>query len=104
VALVEGQRKAAVKYLLAASHAPVSEELAYSRHVAAWKVVRSLLDQGERESVVEYLERMANTSIVDRASLHEWAAAVRRGEMPNFEYCWTAYYPSVTRAVGGTCS
>jgi hypothetical protein len=104
LAIVEGDRRAAVKYMLTASRAPASEELAYSRHVASWKVVRRLLDQGERESVIEFLERMANTSVVDRASLHEWAAAVRRGEMPNFDYCWTAYYPGLTRAVGGKCS
>jgi hypothetical protein len=72
--------------------------------VTSWKVVRNLLDQGERESVIEFLERMAKTSVVDRASLHEWVAAVRRGEVPNFDYCWTAYYPSPTRAVGGKCS
>jgi hypothetical protein len=94
IALSEGNRKAAVLYMLTASKAPGSEELAYSRHVAAWKLVRRLLEQGERKSVIEFLERMASTSIVDRASLHEWATTIRRGEMPNFEYYWTAYYPS----------
>jgi hypothetical protein len=93
MALIDGDRKAAVKYLLAASRAPVSEELAYSRHIAGWKLVRRLLEQGERESVIEFLERMALINVVDQASLRECAAAIRRGDMPDFGPYWTAYYP-----------
>jgi hypothetical protein len=102
MALFDGDRKAAVRYLLAASRAPVSEELAYSRHIVGWKLVRRLLDQGERESVIEFLERMAHISIVDQASLRECAAAIRRGDMPNFGPYWTAYYPQPPVLVGAS--
>jgi hypothetical protein len=102
MALFDGDRKAAVRYLLAASRAPVSEELAYSRHIAGWKLVRRLLDQGERQSVIEFLERMAHISIVDQASLRECAAAIRRGDMPNFGPYWTAYYPQPPALVGAS--
>ena len=102
MALIDGDRKAAVRYLLAASRAPVSEELAYSRHIAGWKLVRRLLEQGERESVIEFLERMAHISIVDQASLRECAAAIRRGDMPHFGPDWTAYYPQSPVLVGAS--
>jgi beta-lactamase regulating signal transducer with metallopeptidase domain len=102
MALIDGDRKAAVRYLLAASRAPVSEELAYSRHITGWKLVRRLLEQGERESVIEFLERMAHISIVDHASLRECAAAIRRGDMPHFGPYWTAYYPQPPVLVGAS--
>jgi hypothetical protein len=102
MALIDGDRKAAVRHLLAASRAPVSEELAYSRHITGWNLVRRLLDQGERDSVIEFLQRMAHISIVDQASLRESVAAIRRGDMPNFGPYWTAYYPQPPVLVGAS--
>jgi hypothetical protein len=46
---------------------------------------RDLLREGERESVVAFLEEIAQTNVVRRTYLIESAAAIRRGQMPLFD-------------------
>jgi hypothetical protein len=85
LALREGDRKTAVLFLRKAARAPVSEELAYSKGMASshqWHFAGELLKQGEREVVLDFLDRMAVTSLADRSELREAAAEVRRGGIP----------------------
>ena len=81
-ALRDGHTAIAVEQLGLASMAPPSDELMYGRRIASWRVVRDLVDAGERAAVAEFLERMAETSIVDRSLLLESASAVRSGPPP----------------------
>jgi len=77
--------KKAVEYLKKASRAPVSEELAYSAGIVSglhWHLARDLLKQGQRQAVLDFLDRMAQTNIAERAELREAAAQIRRGETP----------------------
>ena len=83
LALCDGDKKKAVKYLRRASQSPASEELTYSDHiVSGWHIIRDLLAQGERQAVIDFLERMARTNLAERIDLREAAAALRRGETP----------------------
>ena len=91
LALREGDKKAAIEHMLNASRAPASEELVYSRGIAAGPLLPDLLKHGERESVIDFLERMAQKNIAERATLREAAAAIRGGRMPRFPH-WTMGY------------
>jgi len=83
LALRDGDKKKALEYLRRASQAPASEELTYSDHiVSGWHIIRDLLAQGERQAVIDFLERMARTNLAERIDLREAAAALRRGETP----------------------
>jgi beta-lactamase regulating signal transducer with metallopeptidase domain len=81
LALREGNRKAAVDYLLAASHAPAAQDLdMYIPHHL--RLTGYLLKYGERESVIEFLERIAQVSRLQKASLLEAAGNIRKGLQP----------------------
>jgi hypothetical protein len=85
LALRAGDRAAAVRFLLKASEAPVSEELAYGPDALfglRWNLAKDLVERGERDAVIVFLKRMAETSIAHRADLREAAAAIGRGETP----------------------
>jgi hypothetical protein len=85
LALHARDTKRAVEHLRKASQAPVSEELAYSEGIVSgvhWHLARDLFKQGERQAVLEFLERMARTNIAERAELREAAAQIRRGGTP----------------------
>lgn len=79
----EGDRQNAVKYMLAASRAPYSEDLDYyvNFHI---KLTGYLLKYGERESVVKFLENLAQVVVSPRAKsqLLEAAAQIRKGIQP----------------------
>lgn len=82
LALWNGDTRTAVRHLLDASKAPDSEELAYYQGIAADRLLRRLLKNDERDPVTEFLEAMAQKSIVEKEYLLESAAALRRGLMP----------------------
>ena len=82
LALRDGHTHIAVEHLGLASMAPPSDELMYGRRIASWWVVRDLVNAGEWAAVAEFLERMAETSVVDRILLLESASAVRSGQPP----------------------
>jgi hypothetical protein len=83
VALWEGDKKRAVEYLGRASQAPESEELMYgSDVVSGWQVLRDLIAQGERQAVIDFLDRMAHTNLAERMDLPKAAATLRRSETP----------------------
>jgi len=84
LALWKGDSKTAVRHLLEASKAPASEELAYYAAPAAERLVKYLLKGGEREPVIQFLEAMARTNVMQKDYLLESAAAIRRGQMPSW--------------------
>jgi beta-lactamase regulating signal transducer with metallopeptidase domain len=84
LALWRGDTTTAIRYLLDASKAPASEELAYYTAPCAERLVRYLLKGGERESVVQFLEAMAKTNVMQKDNILESVAALRRGQMPSW--------------------
>jgi tetratricopeptide (TPR) repeat protein len=85
LALDNGDRKTAVDFLRKASEAPPSEELAYSDNLVSdlhWHLASDLLETGERQAVMLFLERLAEINIAQRIDLRAAAAAIRRGETP----------------------
>ena len=63
----------------------MSEELAYSEGIVSgvhWHLARDLLKQGQRQAVLEFLDRMARTNIAERAGLRQAVTQIRRGETP----------------------
>ena len=85
LAFRDGDRQAAVRYMQKAAKAPASEELRYSRSIASWGLLKELLNAGERESVIEFLEKMARMNVARRDYLRDSAAAIRGGQMPTFD-------------------
>ncbi len=81
-ALREGNVKTAVRYMMEAVKAPASEEIAYTGAPLEGRLVTYLLESGERQSVVEFLDRAAQLRARDRERLLEDAAAIREGRMP----------------------
>lgn len=78
---VDGNRQAAVNFMLAASHAPVSEDLDYYVPFHT-KLTGYLLKYGERASVIEFLERIAQVSTSQKSYLLEAADQIRKGFQP----------------------
>jgi hypothetical protein len=77
----EGNRQGALKYMQAASQAPASEDfdLHVSFHV---KLTAWLLKYGERDTVIEFLERVANLSDYYKSELLAAANQIRNGYQP----------------------
>ena len=81
----DGDRKATVRYMLAAAHAPKPANPADRRFpgVLEGKLTVALLKGGERESVAAYLEQSAEGRETDqRERMRKEAAAIREGRMP----------------------
>jgi hypothetical protein len=98
LAMWGGDQRTAVRFMLDASRAPASEELAYNSAPAAERLVKYLLKYGERETVVEFLERMAQINIIEKDYILEAAAAIRRGQMPMaYQATMTKQEPTSTR-------
>ncbi len=87
LAMRDHDRKAALRYLEDGANAPVTEQLAYTEQPVTWRFLAWLLKDGERDSVVRFLERFAKTSVVSRPQLLESAALIRKGQKP-------AWYPA----------
>ncbi len=92
-ALREGDKAAAVRYMLDASNAPPSPRLdALTFFGLDTRLANYLLNAGERESVAQFLEKSAALRSADRERLLKDAAAIRAGRMP------AGYQYLVTRA------
>ena len=79
LALRNGEKKAAMHYLLAAADAPSD---LIRRGEFEMNLPRALVDRGEREAVAQFLERIAPKTI--RPLLYrEWAAKIRQGINPD---------------------
>jgi hypothetical protein len=81
LAIREGDRARAVEHLRAAGDVPGSEELALMS-TGLPTLVHALLDAGERESVAEFLDRLAELNRVDADRWRADASAIREGRMP----------------------
>ena len=83
LALREGSRERAVRYMREAAKAPASDELAYYIDSPLRpRLVNYLLKYGERDSVVDFLDALARINVSDRERLRADAAAIRAGRMP----------------------
>jgi beta-lactamase regulating signal transducer with metallopeptidase domain len=85
LALRDGDTKKAVFFLRNASRAPASEELAYSNAIVSshhWHLAADLLKRGERDAVLEFLDRMSAVNVAARYELREAASEIRRGMAP----------------------
>ena len=83
VALRDGDRERAVQHMRDSVNVPASEQIQYVAPLSWMRPVNRLLKQGERESVVEFLEAFARLTIVERDRLLEDARAIREGRMPS---------------------
>jgi hypothetical protein len=86
LALRDGDTKKAALFLRHASKAPASEELAYTNGIVSsyqWHLAADLLKRGERDAVLDFLDRMAAISVADRFELRQAAAAIRGGRTPS---------------------
>ena len=89
----EGDRKTAVRYMLAAAEAPpASSGRVFSATLVSSlepHLIDGLLRSGERETVILYFEQSAERRPEDRERLLAAAAAIRNGKLPsNYERGW----------------
>jgi hypothetical protein len=93
-ALRHGDRKTAVRHLLAAADAPVSGRLL--RGEFDMNLPRALIDAGERSAAAEFFDRMA-PKMGRAADFKSWAADIRKGvnpeTIPTFSYPGCAHDP-----------
>ena len=83
VALRDGDRERAVQHMRDSVNLPASEQIQYVPPPSWGRPVNRLLKQGERESVVEFLEAFARLTVTERDRLLEDAQAIREGRMPS---------------------
>jgi len=83
IALERDDRDEAAAQLLRAASAPACEELAYGP--IDLDVLGALLDAGEREPVLAFLDRFGETSVAYRDALAAMAARIREGYRPGLE-------------------
>ena len=82
-ALRDGDRNTATEHLLEAAKAPLSTRRSQLPRPLEYRLVNYLLNDGERASVIDYLERAAQRRDADeRAEMLKNAAAIRSGRMP----------------------
>jgi hypothetical protein len=84
LALREGNINVARTCLLAGADAIVKHEGVFPPGPRELWLAWELLEQGEREVVVEYLRRCSGVWTDPDHSAEVWSAAIERGEMPNF--------------------
>lgn len=82
LAMRTGDRKLAVDHLQQAVNGPVTEDLQYRSQADVYRLLAWLLKDGERESVIQFLERFAKTSVVDRDRLTQSVDLVRKNQKP----------------------
>jgi hypothetical protein len=82
VALRQGHKHEAARYLLAAADAPASEELGHD--LILMNLPRALIDWGERDAAAQFLERIASKTLRPK-QFQGWAAQIRKGENPNLK-------------------
>ena len=83
-ALANGDKAAAVAHLREASSVPASDDIKYGYELVANRALKPLLDSGEHAAVIEYLERLAQTSVASRERLLKSAEAIKAGRMPDW--------------------
>jgi hypothetical protein len=82
LAVGDRNRKAAVRFMMDASNVPSTEELAYGGNDFSFKLPERLYQDGERDSVADFLERFAQGNVSQKGYLVESAKAIRNGKKP----------------------
>ena len=82
VALAKGDIQGAASYLVIAGSTPGSTQLKYSGPDT--ELAKQLLEKGERESVLRYLDQCASFWERGQDKLREWNILVRAGQIPSF--------------------
>jgi hypothetical protein len=85
-ALHRGDKKAAVRYLLAAASTPVRD---MRNDFFEMNLPRALVDWGERSAVADFLDRMAPKTPRPK-QFQDWAADIRRGINPDLTPTFSA--------------
>jgi BlaR1 peptidase M56 len=80
IALRQGDKKAAARYLLAAADTPGSDRI--RRGEFDMNLPRALVDWGQRSAVAQFLDRMAPKTVRSR-QFQDWAAEIRKGINPD---------------------
>ena len=83
VALRDGDRERAVHHMRESVKVPASEQTQYAAQFSWMRPVNRLLKEGERATVVEFLEAMAGLTLTERDRLLKDAQAIREGRMPS---------------------
>jgi tetratricopeptide (TPR) repeat protein len=82
LAVRSGDLEKAKKHLLAAGRTPGSPQIkSFGPNMA---LALELLQKGERDAVIQYLELCGQFWKMDRGKLDQWKATVRGGGIPNF--------------------
>jgi hypothetical protein len=82
VALHRGDVEGAKQHLLAAGETPGSPQLdSFGPNMS---LAKELLEKGERDTVISYLEACAKFWKMDRGNLQNWIATIKGGGMPDF--------------------
>jgi hypothetical protein len=81
-ALRAGRRDEAGRYLMAAGRAPGSPQL--SSFGPSMALARELLEVGERDTVLQYLDLCRQFWKMDEGRLERWAAMIKDGASPDF--------------------
>jgi tetratricopeptide (TPR) repeat protein len=82
VALKQGEIAKAKEYLLKAGKTSGSPQLnSFGPNMI---LAKDLLEKGERDTVVEYLEQCRNFWSTGKANLDEWIKEIKAGQTPNF--------------------
>lgn len=82
IALREGHRDDAKRYLIAAGNSPGSPQL--NSFGPNMSLAKDLLEQREREVVLEYFELCRKFWKMGGAQLDQWSSQVKAGKIPNF--------------------
>jgi len=82
IALDEGDMKSARAHLLAASLSPGSPQL--NSFGPDLTVAKEILDRGEAEAVITFLDNVSNFWEGHVESINEWKEIIRRGGVPKF--------------------
>ena len=83
VALKKGQVEEAKRYLLAAGRSPTSPYLAnYGPNMG---LAKDLLEKGDRQTVLEYLDLCRKFWSNGSAQLTQWTQQIKDGKTPDFK-------------------
>ena len=82
IALKNGQLETAKEHLLNAGDVTGSSVL--NSFGPGMSLAKELLDRGERETVIKYLDQCSKFWRMDRGSLAKWKTAIENGNTPNF--------------------
>lgn len=82
IALASGNLEEAKKYLLASGNSPGSPEL--EKKGPNLSLALDLLQKGQKEVVVEYLELCRKFWLTERGRIDLWIQEINKGEIPEF--------------------